>query len=42
MIVKRHEPAIGYWQSITSTESQEYTLHVGINYELAEGTSEEI
>ena len=25
--------AVGYWQAITSTESQEYEFHIGINYE---------
>ena len=34
--------AIGYWQGITSTESQDYSFHVGINYAVSQGTSEEI
>ena len=31
--------AVGYWQAITSTESQEYKFHVGINYSQTEGTT---
>ena len=34
--------AVGYWQGITSTESQEYSFHVGINYERSEGTSTQV
>ena len=39
VVVKRTSPAVGYWQAITSTESQEYTLHVGINYAQSTATS---
>ena len=34
--------AIGYWQAITSTESQEYEYHVGINYNHSQGTTTEV
>ena len=34
-------PAIGRWQAITSTESQTYSFHVGINYEHSELTVNE-
>jgi len=42
ILIKRTPHALGYWQSITSTESQEYTFHVGINYEQSESTTTEI
>ena len=34
--------AVGYWQGITSTETQEYSFHVGINYERSEGSSSQV
>ena len=35
LIVKRQPQGIanGYWQSITATESQEISYHVGLSYE---------
>ena len=35
LIVKRQPQGIanGYWQSITTTESQEISYHVGLSYE---------
>ena len=33
---------IGYWQGITSTETQEYQYHVGINYGSEEEVSHEV
>ena len=38
----KDKAAIGHWQAITSTESQVYEFHVGINYEQSEGSSEEV
>ena len=40
--VLKQPSAIGYWQGITSTESQDYSFHVGINYETTQGSSTEI
>jgi hypothetical protein len=34
--------AIGYWQGITSTETQDYSFHVGINYAVSHGSTFEI
>ena len=42
MKIIKDKAAIGYWQAITSTESQLYSFHVGVNYENSEGTSTEI
>ena len=36
------DPAVGYWQGITSTEGQEYSFHVGINYKRSEGTTAQV
>lgn len=41
VLVKKTAHALGHWQSITATESQEYMFHVGINYEISETTISE-
>ena len=38
----KDKAAHGYWQAITSTESQLYSFHVGVNYSNSAGTNTEI
>ena len=38
----KDKAAHGYWQAITSTESQLYSFHVGVNYENSKGTTTEV
>jgi hypothetical protein len=35
------KPAVGFWQGITSTESQVYQYHIGISAGREEGRLEE-
>ena len=42
-VVKEEEVrALAYWQGITSTESQEYSFHVGLNHEISEGETKDV
>ena len=42
LIITKSDNAVGYWQAITSTESQEYKFHVGINTSSSESSASEI